>query len=64
MTDLLQTLRCSLKHAADWMITYDIGQDKSEKMIVCNECYFNPIDSSFRSFVISKSHIEEPNTLD
>ena len=63
MSDLLEILRCSSKHSADWIIIYDIGQDKSEKMIVCNECFSNPINSSFRSFVISKSCVEEP-TLD
>jgi len=59
MSDLLEILRCSSKHSADWIIIYDIGQDKSEKMIVCNECYFNPTDCSFRSFVISKSCAKE-----
>lgn len=35
----------------------------NEKMHVCNECYSNPIDSSFRSFVISQLSVKEANTI-
>lgn len=58
MTDKNKIFKCSTKHEPTWLITYDIGYDKTEKIWVCNECYSNTNNSSFRQYVISKTPVK------
>lgn len=52
-------LRCSSNHDSDWLIAYDIGNEKIERMLVCNDCYSNPENPGFRLYVISKELVKE-----
>lgn len=63
MTDENRIFKCSFEHVADWLITYDIGNDRTEKMLVCNGCYSNPDDPSFRLYVISKESVNPETNL-
>lgn len=53
--------RCSSNHDSDWLIEYDIGNKKTERMLVCNDCYSNPENPGFRLYVISKILVKESN---
>jgi len=41
-----------------WQIMYDIGRNQTEQTLVCEDCYENPDDDSFRVYVISRKEIE------
>lgn len=50
-------LRCSHQHELYWLITYDIGNEETESMLVCKVCYSE--NQSFRLYVISKDIVKE-----
>lgn len=45
---------CNPKHIPKWLVNYDIGYNKSEEILVCNECYVDPSDDCFRLYEISR----------
>jgi len=49
--------RCKTNHAPSWIVVYDIGKNKTEEILVCNNCFDNPQNDCFRLFVISKKSI-------
>jgi len=45
-------------HPPKWLVTYDIGRNKTEQLFVCDDCFENPDDDCFRLFVVSKDDVE------
>ena len=46
-------------HLPNWLVTYDIGRNKTEQVFVCDNCFENPDNDCFRLFVVSKDDVEK-----
>jgi|APSaa5957512535_1039671.scaffolds.fasta_scaffold12997_1 hypothetical protein len=46
--------QCCHKTEPSLLVTYDIGHDSTEQILVCDNCYNDETDDCFRCFEISK----------